>query len=95
MFTVTHKCARVYKWSTAAKHSYAVTNNKVKKKEIIIYLFSFSCAVHSGGKDSCYNMMQCVAAGHTIVALANLRPAHTGKIIHLKMLKLLLKKLLS
>ncbi|XP_052549866.1 diphthine--ammonia ligase isoform X5 [Tympanuchus pallidicinctus] len=31
----------------------------------------------SGGKDSCYNMMQCVAAGHQIVALANLRPAET------------------
>ena len=29
----------------------------------------------SGGKDSCYNMMQCIAAGHQIVALANLRPA--------------------
>lgn len=28
----------------------------------------------SGGKDSCYNMMQCIAAGHCIVALANLRP---------------------
>lgn len=28
----------------------------------------------SGGKDSCYNMMQCIAAGHRIVALANLRP---------------------
>uniref|UniRef100_A0A7M4FM42 Diphthine--ammonia ligase n=1 Tax=Crocodylus porosus TaxID=8502 RepID=A0A7M4FM42_CROPO len=26
-------------------------------------------------QDSCYNMMQCVAAGHQIVALANLRPA--------------------
>lgn len=33
----------------------------------------------SGGKDSCYNMMQCVAAGHQLVALANLRPAHTGE----------------
>ncbi|KAG7466191.1 hypothetical protein MATL_G00162180 [Megalops atlanticus] len=32
-------------------------------------------ALISGGKDSCYNMMQCVAAGHKIVALANLRPA--------------------
>ncbi|NWX06011.1 DPH6 ligase, partial [Caloenas nicobarica] len=33
----------------------------------------------SGGKDSCYNMMQCVAAGHQVVALANLRPAeNTG-----------------
>lgn len=28
----------------------------------------------SGGKDSCYNLMQCVAAGHEIVALANLIP---------------------
>lgn len=38
--------------------------------------FSFP---YSGGKDSCYNMMQCVAAGHQIVALANLRPAeNTG-----------------
>ncbi|PSN32555.1 Diphthine--ammonia ligase [Blattella germanica] len=31
-------------------------------------------ALISGGKDSCYNMVQCVAAGHDIVALANLRP---------------------
>ncbi|NXK49569.1 DPH6 ligase, partial [Chauna torquata] len=37
-------------------------------------LFYFS---YSGGKDSCYNMMQCVAAGHQIVALANLRPAES------------------
>ncbi|XP_074959346.1 diphthine--ammonia ligase isoform X5 [Phalacrocorax aristotelis] len=37
-------------------------------------------ALISGGKDSCYNMMQCVAAGHQIVALANLRPAeNTGR----------------
>ncbi|XP_041253818.1 diphthine--ammonia ligase [Onychostruthus taczanowskii] len=37
-------------------------------------------ALISGGKDSCYNMMQCVAAGHEIVALANLRPAeNTGQ----------------
>ncbi|XP_068802449.1 diphthine--ammonia ligase isoform X8 [Struthio camelus] len=34
-------------------------------------------ALISGGKDSCYNMMQCVAAGHQIVALANLRPAES------------------
>ncbi|KAM5239428.1 diphthine--ammonia ligase isoform 2-T2 [Hipposideros larvatus] len=32
-------------------------------------------ALISGGKDSCYNMMQCIDAGHQIVALANLRPA--------------------
>jgi diphthine-ammonia ligase len=31
-------------------------------------------ALISGGKDSCFNMMQCVAAGHEIVALANLHP---------------------
>ncbi|TWW71950.1 Diphthine--ammonia ligase [Takifugu flavidus] len=35
---------------------------------------------YSGGKDSCYNMMQCVAAGHQIVALANLRPANTDEL---------------
>lgn len=29
----------------------------------------------SGGKDSCFNMMQCIANGHSIVALANLYPA--------------------
>jgi len=28
----------------------------------------------SGGKDSCYNLVQCVAAGHEVVCLANLRP---------------------
>lgn len=31
-------------------------------------------ALISGGKDSCYNMLQCIAAGHEIVALANLHP---------------------
>ncbi|XP_017852907.1 diphthine--ammonia ligase isoform X2 [Drosophila busckii] len=31
-------------------------------------------AMVSGGKDSCYNMMQCAAEGHEIVALANLHP---------------------
>lgn len=33
----------------------------------------------SGGKDSCYSMMQCVAAGHQIVALANLQPQDKGQ----------------
>ncbi|XP_019909921.2 diphthine--ammonia ligase isoform X2 [Esox lucius] len=37
-------------------------------------------ALISGGKDSCYNMMQCVAAGHSVVALANLRPANTDEL---------------
>ncbi|XP_003745481.1 diphthine--ammonia ligase [Galendromus occidentalis] len=32
-------------------------------------------ALISGGKDSCYNMMQCVKNGHEVVALANLTPA--------------------
>ena len=32
----------------------------------------------SGGKDSCYNMMQCVEHGHIIVALANLKPTDEG-----------------
>ncbi|GFY39585.1 diphthine--ammonia ligase [Trichonephila inaurata madagascariensis] len=31
-------------------------------------------ALVSGGKDSCYNMLQCVAHGHEIVALAHLLP---------------------
>lgn len=38
-------------------------------------------ALISGGKDSCYNMMQCVAAGHDIVALANLKPQSKGIIL--------------
>lgn len=36
-------------------------------------------ALISGGKDSCFNMMQCVAAGHDIVALANLYPVEKGR----------------
>ena len=32
----------------------------------------------SGGKDSCYSLMQCGAAGHEIVALANLAPKDVG-----------------
>ncbi|GFT87989.1 diphthine--ammonia ligase [Nephila pilipes] len=31
-------------------------------------------ALISGGKDSCYNMIQCVAHGHEVVALAHLQP---------------------
>lgn len=37
-------------------------------------------ALVSGGKDSCYNMMQCVGAGHTLVALANLQPQHKDEL---------------
>lgn len=32
----------------------------------------------SGGKDSIYNLMQCVAHGHTVVAIANLAPKDTA-----------------
>lgn len=35
-------------------------------------------AMVSGGKDSSYNMMKCVAEGHEIVALANLHPKDKG-----------------
>lgn len=39
-------------------------------------------AMVSGGKDSCYNMMQCVAEGHEIVALANLHPKDRGERVY-------------
>lgn len=51
--------------------------DRMHQSYLPLYLFLPLCI--SGGKDSCYNMMQCVAAGHQIVALANLRPAFTGK----------------
>ncbi|KAI9562364.1 putative diphthine--ammonia ligase [Daphnia sinensis] len=35
-------------------------------------------ALISGGKDSCYNILQCIAAGHEIVALANLHPPNNN-----------------
>ena len=35
-------------------------------------------ALISGGKDSWYNAMQCIANGHEITALANLRPPPTS-----------------
>ncbi len=35
-------------------------------------------ALVSGGKDSTYNMMQCAAHGHEVVALANLHPPAGG-----------------
>ena len=31
-------------------------------------------ALLSGGKDSCYNMLECVKRGHEIVCLVNLLP---------------------
>ena len=37
-------------------------------------------ALVSGGKDSCFNMMHCVANGHEIVALANLHPTKNPSI---------------
>lgn len=44
-------------------------------------------ALISGGKDSCYNMMQCIAAGHDIVALANLKPQSKGKYFIFKLIE--------
>ena len=36
----------------------------------------------SGGKDSCFNMMHCIANGHEIVALATLTPeAGIGELV--------------
>ncbi len=40
---------------------------------MIFIILSFS-----GGKDSCYNLMLCVSAGHTITALANITPLSGG-----------------
>lgn len=37
-------------------------------------------ALISGGKDSTYNMMQCIAAGHQVVALANIYPHNNTEI---------------
>lgn len=47
-------------------------------------------ALVSGGKDSCFNILQCVAAGHEIVALANLRPESNlrGKFTNRKKIRL-------
>lgn len=42
-------------------------------------------AMVSGGKDSCYNMMQCVAEGHEIIALANVHPKDKGIFVHINM----------
>ena len=43
----------------------------------VIDIWFLSCC--SGGKDSCFNLLQCVAEGHQIVALANLRPKDKGE----------------
>lgn len=50
-------------------------------------------ALISGGKDSCYNMMQCIAAGHDIVALANLKPQSKGT-LYLSLWLLIMKNVL-
>lgn len=42
--------------------------------KIIDLLVNICCFIYSGGKDSCYNMLQCVENGHEIVALAHLKP---------------------
>ena len=37
-------------------------------------------ALISGGKASCFNMMQCIAAGHEIAALANISPHNKSEL---------------
>lgn len=53
------------KWGPVARKGahYIITSHTMKVVALV-----------SGGKDSCYNMLQCVHHGHQIVALANLRP---------------------
>ena len=51
-----------------------ILDNYIKFYECWNFLYIF----FSGGKDSCYNMMQCVMEGHQIVALANLKPENKG-----------------
>jgi len=41
---------------------------------MILFSYLTNNSVFSGGKDSTYNMIQCVRNGHEIVALANLHP---------------------
>ena len=48
------------------------------KNSIMMYI---SFIPRSGGKDSCYSAMQCVAVGHTLAALANLLPEGKGQLI--------------
>ena len=58
----------------------------VRMRTVALIRYSLLCLdksfihvrLYSGGKDSCYNMMKCVAAGHEIVALANLEPSGRG-----------------
>lgn len=38
-------------------------------------------ALISGGKDSIFNILQCISAGHEVVALANIEPDGKGKIL--------------
>jgi len=41
---------------------------------MILFSYLINNSVFSGGKDSTYNMIQCVQNGHEIIALANLHP---------------------
>ena len=60
---------------------------------IILHIILFTNS--SGGKDSCYNMMKCVAAGHEIVALANLRPAEKGPSMSSDLFQIFMNSLLN
>ena len=52
----------------------------------LLWLPFFVLFFFSGGKDSCYNMMQCVKHGHVIVALANLKPSNGGRDIFINVI---------
>lgn len=45
----------------------------------VIVLNENQPGINSGGKDSFYNLMQCVANGHTVIALGNLHPRPQDK----------------
>ena len=60
------------KMRTVALIRYNIIASRILKALLILF------APSSGGKDSCFNMMKCVAEGHEIVALANIQPAEKG-----------------
>ena len=58
-----------------------ILNWRKVSDDVVIYFISFfkHLLLNSGGKDSCFNMMHCVAQGHEVVALANLKPSQQGE----------------
>ncbi|MGH0154168.1 UNVERIFIED_CONTAM: hypothetical protein FKN15_052342 [Acipenser sinensis] len=70
-----HSCAVCLSWKDVQPFLMRL-RPEIAWGQMMLKNINICCMViRCGGKDSCYNMMQCVAAGHQIVALANLRPA--------------------